>query len=548
MHPPACDEEPDLRIRFTLRNGEPAEMVIEDPAGPHRRPAPGPLTGSQSTIFIANPAGPYMHYRWPSYSLFALLLAAIPAQAPAQAQPALPGCRENLDSLAHRIALNYSGLRLEVTGERRREYDQLLARLRADADRTRGEDCYRVLSSLTGWFQDPHLFVYQSVRVDSAEVRRRASAVQTLPVEESEVRAYLERAGPALDPIEGIWYEAGLRVAVIPEPGAGPGRFVALVLAPDTAIWPRGAVRARFTRRADGGYATEMWLRNFARRELEAHVYKRVLLRMSPGTWGKEYPVRPEDEGLLAPADPRRPTLLLRPGTVVVSLPSHDPAYRPVLDSLVTAHAGDLATRPRLIVDLRGNEGGASWMSDALRPYIATRTRRPTPFDGGEDVMLSSPDQIAYARRAFGPDTSRFVRSLLERLQARPGELVPFAEPGQPEPPRMDSVIAGPRCVGVMVDRGTVSASEVLVLAALRSERTRVFGEPTAGALDYPSTNVVPLSSAERRWLLGHPTLTRIPVGPGDRMRGRGIPPDVPVDWASVPDPIAHVERALNCR
>ena len=39
--------------------------------------------------------------------------------------------------------------------------------------------------------------------------------------------------------------------------------------------------------------------------------------------------------------------------------------------------------------------------------------------------MLSSDDQIAYARRAFGSDTTAFVRGLVERLRAGPGELVP---------------------------------------------------------------------------------------------------------------------------
>jgi hypothetical protein len=481
-------------------------------------------------------------------SLIPIILLASLCGVPAAAQGEMPSCAENLDSLTHRIELNYAGVRLEVRGERRREYDQTLERLRAEAARSRGEDCYGVLSRLTGWFADPHLFVFQSGRVDFAEVRRRAAAIPILPVDEARVRAYLARAAGSLDPIEGIWYEQGLRVAVLPDSGAAPGGFVALVLDPDSSIWPRGAVRARFRRQADGSYQTEMWTRNYARRELTGRVHKRLLLRTSPGIWGREFPVPAHHEGLLAPGDPRRPTLLLRPGTVVVSIPSHDPAYRRVLDSLVAAHVDDLATRPRLIVDLRGNEGGSSWMSDVLRPYIATATKRTTPFDEEGAVMLSSPDQIAYARRAFGSDTSRFVRTLLQRLQASPGELVPFEEPGHESPARVDSVITGPRCVGVLTDGGTVSAAEVLVLVALRSERARVFGQPTAGALDYQSTNVVPFSSRERRWLLGYPTITRNTALPAGGMRGRGIPPDVPVDWEATPDPIGHVESALSCR
>ena len=96
--------------------------------------------------------------------------------------------------------------------------------------------------------------------------------------------------------------------------------------------------------------------------------------------------------------------------------------------------------------------------------------------------------------------------------------------------------------------RGTVSASEVLVLHALRSTRTVVFGEPTAGALDYQSTSIVTLAPNERRWYLGYTNITRHLQLPLGGMRGKGFPPDVRVDWNTVPDQIAHVNSMLKER
>lgn len=154
---------------------------------------------------------------------------------------------------------------------------------------------------------------------------------------------------------------------------------------------------------------------------------------------------------------------------------------------------------------------------------------------------------MAYARRAFGPDTTRFVRTLLERLEAEPGGFAPLMEPGQERPvTRPDSLIHGPSYVGVMIDEGTVSASEVLVLKALRSTRAVVFGLATAGALDYQSTYIVPLVPGDGRWFLGYPTITRDTLLPLDGMRGNGIAPQVRLDWNLIPDPINHVDRALR--
>jgi C-terminal processing protease CtpA/Prc len=155
--------------------------------------------------------------------------------------------------------------------------------------------------------------------------------------------------------------------------------------------------------------------------------------------------------------------------------------------------------------------------------------------------MLSSPSQIAYARRAFGPDTSAFVRALVQRLEAAPGHLVPLED--TPSPPPFDASYEGKWRVAVLVDRGTVSAAEVLVLRALRSSRAVVIGEPTAGALDYQSTQIVGLGTGDRRWALGYPTITAHAELPARGMRGKGIAPNLRVDWATVPDAYAEVER-----
>jgi hypothetical protein len=407
-----------------------------------------------------------------------------------------------------------------------------------------------VLRDYLRWFYDPHLFVYQKDSPDSAEVARRVRAVARLEMSESKALAYFRRNAAHLDPIEGIWYDVGLRVAVVPEPAGHAGRYVAVVLESDTTTWPVGAIRAKFSRRKDGSYETEMSTRTLGTQHVDGNIRKRVLLRVSPFMWGKAFPVARADSGLLDPTNPRRPTVTVRGGKVVVSMTSHDPSYAPVLDSLIKSHEADLRSAKRIIVDVRGNEGGSSWMSDVLLPYVLSKAKRSSPFDSvGPAMMIASDDQIKYASRAFGPDTSIFVRSLVQSMRAHPGKLVPLIDPSlPPEPVKPDSVIEGNWKVAVLTDHGTVSAPEVLVLKALNSQRATVIGESTEGALDYQSTNIVWFSPRERRWGLGYPTITadaRLPVG---GMRGKGIPPDVRLEWARVADPIAEAERLLDRR
>lgn len=418
-------------------------------------------------------------------------------------------------------------------------------RLRPLADRTSGDACFGVLREYTSVFSDPHLFVFESTQLDSAEAKRRAAAAPRVALAEAQAREYCARNSARLNPIDGNWYDAGLRVAVVPEdPSRTDSRFIAVVLSGGTPLWSPGLVRARFAGRPDGAYDVTVHAPSFAIQYLVARIHRRNLLRLLPGIWGKVLPLAPADTGWLDPSDPRRPTVRSGHGALVVSMPSRDPRYRRALDSLISQHGGELWASDRLIVDLRGNEGGASFTSNALRPYVVTRERRPTPYEDAEEVMLSTPAQIAYARRSFDSDTSAFVRSLVDRLAQSPGAPVPLRDPAKARPPASaDFSIDGPRHVSVLVDGGTVRAAEVLVLAALRSLGATAFGEPTAGALDYQRVSIVRVSSGESRWFLGYPTIARSATVPVVPMRGRGIPPEVPLDLAGEPGPIEAVSR-----
>lgn len=478
-------------------------------------------------------------------SAAALALTLLAAQ-----NDSTPSCATTLALLERTMHLDYAGYTLELRGDRLTRFAAMKAALQERASRTHGDDCYFVLRDFVEWFDDPHLFVYQTMRVDTAELRRRAAQVERRSVTEDGAREYYRKRGARLDAIEGIWYDRGMRVAVVPDSSSGAGHYVAVLLTSDTTGWTPGTVRARFTRRPNGGYDAQVLERNYARAYRRAEIYRHVVLRLSPGLWGKEFPVPSADTGTLDPVDPHRPVVYRKNGTIVFAIPSHN-GYKPALDSLVAKYREEMSSADRLIIDLRGNEGGGSFMTNDLEPFVSLKQELPNPFPTDRPLMLSSPDQIAYARRAFGSDTSKFVRGLIARLEASPGELVPLNDPAdtvKAPDPRDWVVSSGPRRVGVLVDHGTVSAAEVFVLYALRSPRATVFGEPTAGALDYQTASIVSISPHERRWFLGYGTITRGPGLPAGGMRGKGIPPQVRIDLRAVADPVAYVDRALSTR
>ena len=487
--------------------------------------------------------------------LWTLALAvALPVAAPAKQVPAdsTPPCARDLDALDRKVQADYAGFVLEIRGPRRAAFDGMLAALRARAAHATGDACYLVLQAYVDFFADPHLFIYQSMRLDTAESARRAANAEHVALTAEDTARFLGRSARRLDPIEGIWYSGRLRVAIVRDRAVG--HFTAVVLAGDTATWVPGSVRAHFVRTQDGRYQGELFERNYARRLVRAAIYKGVMLRLDPGLWGKELPVDAADSGLLDATDPHRATLAVRDGVPVLSIPSHDPTYRPWLDSLLAANRDLLAHADRLIVDLRGNEGGSSLTTAALMPYIVSDSQRP-PYlrdrnglpDRGKGVMLSSPDQIVYAIRMMGGDTTDpSARRFLARMRANPGGFALFADTlDPPQAGRTVTPVYGPRRVGILVDPGTVSAAEAFLIQAMRSTRVTTFGQPTAGALDYQTVSIVGFLPDEHRWFLGYPTITAHPDLPTDGVRGKGIRPDVALDLGHERDPIGKVAAAL---
>ena len=113
-------------------------------------------------------------------------------------------------------------------------------------------------------------------------------------------------------------------------------------------------------------------------------------------------------------------------------IPLHD-GFRGVVDSLVNANRDALAHADRMIIDLRGNEGGGSATTESLEPFISLVAEKPNPFPTDGALMLSSDDQIARAvasarrrRRSCGVSSSgcgrilaSWCRSTTQRLLSR---------------------------------------------------------------------------------------------------------------------------------
>jgi hypothetical protein len=456
-------------------------------------------------------------------------------------------CAEDFETLVTKVEENYAGYALEVVGRRDVEYEALVARVRDRAEAAAStEACIYALREYTAWFRDPHLFIGQFPAYDSARLAAFAAAVERVPLSRADIVARLDDPS-GLDPIEGIWYDETAEIAVVPDTASGPGEFLGVVSS-STDAWRPGEVKARISRAEDRSYRVMLRMDDRTPRYIEGKLYKDdLLLRLAPFAWGRRYPVRPHQEGLLDPSDPRAPQLVVRSAdAIVLSIPSHDPKYRPALERLVEKHAAALDRALLLIVDLRGNDGGSSGTTRVLEPYYYSAERsKQVEARAGSPVVLASPANLrAFERwKEWYDPTPEWLITLLRDLEQRTGELVAFPESTGADRPPPVRISETPRRFAVLIDRGVVSAGEAFVLEVRRYDRVTIYGQPTGGSIDYQNVQMLRLADEERGLVVGYPTLASSAALPAGGHNASGILPDVEIG-PDVEDPIGFILEA----
>ncbi|MFO1313088.1 MAG: S41 family peptidase [Burkholderiales bacterium] len=224
---------------------------------------------------------------------------------------------------------------------------------------------------------------------------------------------------------------------------------------------------------------------------------------------------------------PPPPTFeVLSPTSLVIRLPSFDASLAKAIAELLDRHRFELESHENWILDIRGGEGGSDdtytpllhWlMPDDWRSIGAEFLATPLNADAHERVC----------REAHLPDgaTEVLMRLAASIRGAKDGEFVRLEEEKQGFA-AFCTVRDGrkrPARVAILADNNVGSSSEEFILTARSSPLVRVFGQRTAGVLDYSNCRPWPLPSGERTLWYATSRSLRLPAHPVD---GIGVVPD----------------------
>ena len=231
----------------------------------------------------------------------------------------------------------------------------------------------------------------------------------------------------------------------------------------------------------------------------------------------------------------------LSANTVLLRLPSFDWSEKKIIDSLFKANEESFKKIPNWIIDVRGNGGGTDYAFNALLAYIYAN-----PIYIKPDEYRSSENNIAVLENNLkDPEMSEgakeFLKNLVSLMKLYPNQ---FVNPSGKESfeVKLDSVYSFPQKVAILIDRNSASSTESFLLTAMQSKKVKVYGENSAGMLDYSGYQYFDIPCADLNLVIPIARSKRLPQYPIDNI---GIAPNVKIN-AAEKDKIRFVQKRLE--
>jgi hypothetical protein len=445
------------------------------------------------------------------------------AMAWGQAQPC--NCNNQFDFLKNYVETNYAGFSDKLQLFTVAAYNKHTGAIKAKLPRAKKEaHCLYLLSKWLEFFKDGHIQLGYHGNVntdDTATVKQLLAKAERILLKPAQLKSLSKKNN-----IEGIYWfrDSSYKIAVVHAPTSFRD-YAAVVLQSKTNLWQPGMVKFELKQNGKNKFDCIFYYRDH-HAALPDYVYNNGIFNNNE--WIKEG-ATPSPQAQQQQDAPLVYSKTISDKTHYIRIGSFDASYGTDVDSLLRADSSTLNNTPNLILDLRGNGGGADFVYAPLLPYLYTNAINTI----GADVLATKDNIEAWQPLLSNPDlpdaTKQWVKKLLANMQANIGRFVSVADD---ETLILRSIKKYPEKIVILIDNGCASTTEQLLLAAMQSKKVTLMGQPSAGVLDYANMRNRPLPCLP--YTLSYAT-TRSRRVPEQAIDNKGIAPAVVLnrdtDW-----------------
>lgn len=382
-------------------------------------------------------------------------------------------CAKEFIYIKDKIEKNYAGFKDKVNDKTVSLYGQRTqSALKLAKSTTSPAHCVYLINDWLTFFRDQHNTVGRerlSVEKEKVDLQKRIDGIDRLNLSEKELQALSSSQG-----VTGIYWDedSTSQIAVVKSKTTFRD-YAGVVISSKTGKWLPGQVVLELKKGKDtlkGILYDKYYIPNNASLQIK---------RDALGSFtrdGSKQPFKELTSGALV--DSR----VLSAKTLYMSISTFRTTNAKNIDSLFKANQANLSKMPYLILDLRNNPGGADFSYKPITKYLYTHATT----DIGADVLSTDDNAKAWAAlmntEGIPPDQTRFINSVVEKMEQHKGELVSFSEDKKVT---LDSVSAYPKKIIILINKICGSTTEEFLLMARQSKKVTLMGEHTAGVLDY---------------------------------------------------------------
>lgn len=434
-----------------------------------------------------------------------------------QAQMKSCNCRITFDEVVGKVEHNYPGYPIKITAANKAAFEQFTDSLRNIADTANAVTCFSILQSWTGYFKDRHLaLVFKNIPENKGLINQIFSNSICIPLSKDSL---LKKWSAGCDyPLEGIWTQGKLYEVAVIKKGTG---YKGIILRGDTTYWKPGQVKFELQPYVAPTWKATQYNQYHMQDTFTTYVDESAyIMDLKSSKWEKIFPGKPDIKSI--PTDSFYFSKI-DSNNAILRLPSFELPYKSLIDSLITINFNIITNTPHLIVDLRGNYGGYNICFEKLLPLLYTNpiiTNGPVVRATSENIQLY---EMMLKSPLFPKNEKAPFRSMVKNLKKNKN--------GYYQPPAdttiFPQIYSQPEKIGILMDQGCSSATELLILDAKQSKKVTLFGKRSAGIVDYLNL-VAPRPLSCSHFLLWIPTarLASVTQHPIDNI---GILPDVEI-------------------
>ncbi|TDO19712.1 S41 family peptidase [Pedobacter duraquae] len=445
-------------------------------------------------------------------------------------------CQDNVKFVINKIEANYSGFTDKVTSSNKAAYEMLkdsLLKRSVDEKDFASASCVNLIQKYIAFFKDGHMYTSQYMQppaIHPDTIRNQFKSWPKINYSKAGFIKYLQ-ATKKRKPLEGIWTIAdqSYSVGLIYE----KGMYNAFIINADSLYWMPGQVKFKIPERPNT--KAVYYLRNHTSDTVAVSFKTPEQNVIETGTYGFWYKTDLKTGKAVsawkpvntAPNNQVVSFTRLNDKTNVLTIKNFDSRYLRAIDSVVKANAGLLGKTDNLIIDVRGNGGGADISYRSLKKYLYTDPYRIIGVD-----YWCSPDNVEkfnlLTKDMDFPEESRknfkrYADSMTVHLN---GYWSPFAEIIEE---KMDTVLTYPKRVAVLMDENCGSTTEQFLMDPVsNSRKVTKMGQHSAGILDYASLHGIHMPCGYLDINYATAKSRRIKMGKG--IDNKGIQPDIILD------------------